>query len=114
MSNLKLLELVEFDECPPQTNGHDCGLFAVAVLLHLVEGKEVNSQTFRQSDIMILLKKLAVWESLESFETTTVSAIVRNCFLALRGTSIVNILVWKQLVQSVLKRWMILSIVRQQ
>jgi hypothetical protein len=122
MSDLKLLELVEFDECPPQTNGHDCGLFAVAVLLHLIEGKEVTSQTFRQSDVMILLKKLAevflsdhhVWESLESFETTTVSAIVRNCFLALRGTNIVDILVWKQLVQSVLKRWMILSIVRQQ
>jgi Ulp1 family protease len=48
MSDLKLLELVKFDECPPQTNGHDCGLFAVAVVLHLVEGKEVNSQTFRQ------------------------------------------------------------------
>jgi hypothetical protein len=99
MSDLKLLELVEFDECPPQTNGHDCGLFAVAVVLHLVEGKEVNSQTFRQLDITILRKRLEevflsdhrVWELRELFETTTVSAIVRNCFPALRGTSIVDI-----------------------
>jgi len=99
MSDLTLLELVEFDECPPQTNGHDCGLFAVAVVLHLVEGKEVNSQTLRQSDTTIHRKRLAevflsdhrVWESRESFETTTVSAIVRNCFPALRGTSIVDI-----------------------
>jgi hypothetical protein len=59
----------------------------------------VNSQTFRQSDITILQKRLAevflsdhrVWESRESFKTTTVSAIVRNCFPALRGTSIVDI-----------------------
>ena len=45
------MEVVEFDECSSQTNGHDCGLIAVAVVLHLVEGKEVNSQTFRPSDI---------------------------------------------------------------
>ncbi len=68
-------------------------------MLHLVEGKEVNSQTFRQSDITIFRRRLAevflsdhrVWKSRESFETTAVSAIVRNCFPALRGTSIVDI-----------------------
>jgi hypothetical protein len=51
MSDLELLEAVEFDECPSQTNGHDWGLFAVAVVLHLVKCQEVTSQTFRQSDI---------------------------------------------------------------
>jgi hypothetical protein len=99
MSDLKLLELVEFDECPPQTNGPDCGLFAVAVVLHLVEGKEVNSQTLRQSDTTIHRKRLAevflsdhrVWESRELFATSTVRAIVCNCFPALRGTSIFDI-----------------------
>jgi hypothetical protein len=51
MSDLELLEAVEFDECPSQTNGHEWGLFAVAVVLHLVKCQEVTSQTFRQSDI---------------------------------------------------------------
>jgi hypothetical protein len=59
MSDLELLEVVQFDECPSQTNGHNCGLFADAVVLHLVGGKEVNSQTFRQSNITKLRRKLA-------------------------------------------------------
>jgi hypothetical protein len=95
MSDLKLLEVIEFDDCPSQTNGHNCGLFAVAVVLHLVEGKEVNSQTFRQSDITKRWKKLAeVLASNHSVQelsgSKTVSEIICNCFPALRGTSIVD------------------------
>jgi hypothetical protein len=33
MSDSELLKVVEFDECPSQTNGYNCGLFAVAVVL---------------------------------------------------------------------------------
>jgi hypothetical protein len=72
-----------------------CGLFAVAVVLHRLDGKEVNNQTFRQSDIAKLRKKLAeVFASNHSVQelagSKTVSEIVRNCFPALQGTSIID------------------------
>jgi hypothetical protein len=74
---------------------YPCISFAVAVVLHLVEGKEVNVQTFTQSDITKLRKKLAkVLASNHSVQelagSKTVSEIVRDCFPALRGTSIVD------------------------
>jgi hypothetical protein len=37
--------------CPQQQNGVDCGLFAVAIILHLLEGIEVTETLFCQKDI---------------------------------------------------------------
>ena len=72
----------------------DC-LLLLCVVLHLVEGKVVNSQTFRQSDITKLWKKQAeVFASDQSVQelarSKTVSEIVCNSSLALRGTHIVD------------------------
>ena len=94
MSDLQLLKVVESDECPSQTNGYNCGLFAVAMVLRLADGKEGNSQTFRQLDITKLRKKLAEvfasnYSVQESAGSKTESEIVCSCFPALRGTSIV-------------------------
>ncbi|KAG7343092.1 Ulp1 protease family protein [Nitzschia inconspicua] len=63
--NLLLLEKQEyivqqavFRNCPKQSNSHDCGLFAVAVIWHLLEGKEVHSSVFTQGDIATLRQAL--------------------------------------------------------
>jgi hypothetical protein len=45
MFGLELLEVIECDECPSQMKGHHCKSFAVAVVLHPEEGKEVHNQT---------------------------------------------------------------------
>jgi hypothetical protein len=39
-------------------SGFDCGLFAVGVVLHLVEGKVITMETFTQQDITGLRAKL--------------------------------------------------------
>ncbi|KAG7360913.1 MULE transposase domain containing protein [Nitzschia inconspicua] len=78
--NLLLLEKQEyivqqavFRNCPKQSNSHDCGLFAVAVIWHLLEGKEVHSSVFTQGDIATLRQALyrglsanAEWATLEN------------------------------------------------
>lgn len=37
--------------CPQQLNGHDCALFAFAVVTHLARGIAVDEKTFTQNDI---------------------------------------------------------------
>jgi hypothetical protein len=90
-----VLNRVTYGHCPVQTNGYDCGLFAVIVVLHLVERKPLNTDTFDQKDISNLRSKLCtvfglnVEHSAELAYRTT-SEVVRNCFPALRGSSIIN------------------------
>jgi Ulp1 protease family, C-terminal catalytic domain len=50
---------VMYYPCPSQQNGIDCGLFAVAVILHLIDGIVVEKNTFDQSSITNLRKELA-------------------------------------------------------
>ena len=38
-------EEVVYYDCPQQRNGTDCGLFAVGVVLHLLEGKSIDSNS---------------------------------------------------------------------
>ncbi|KAG7343462.1 hypothetical protein IV203_021407 [Nitzschia inconspicua] len=78
--NLLLLEKQEyivqqavFRNCPKQSNSHDCGLFAVAVIWHLLDSKEVHSSFFTQGDIATLRQALyrglsanAEWATLEN------------------------------------------------
>jgi Ulp1 family protease len=47
-SNAELLKKVSYHECPSQQNSIDCGLFCVGVVLHLMDGINVNSTTFSQ------------------------------------------------------------------
>ncbi|KAG7345426.1 MULE transposase domain containing protein [Nitzschia inconspicua] len=62
-----------FRNCPKQNNSHDCGLFAVAVIWHLLEGKEIHSSVFTQDHIGALREALyrglssnAEWATLEN------------------------------------------------
>ena len=46
-----MLKLIKAQPCPQQTNGVDCGLFAVAVSILIVADLEVQKDTFTQADI---------------------------------------------------------------
>ena len=41
-----LNHMIGFRQCPGQYNGIDCGLFCIAVVLHLLDGKPVTEGTF--------------------------------------------------------------------
>ncbi|KAG7358495.1 MULE transposase domain containing protein [Nitzschia inconspicua] len=78
--NLLLLEKQDyvvqqavFRNCPNQNNSHDCGLFALDVIWHLLEGKEIHSSVFTQDHIGALREALyrglssnAEWATLEN------------------------------------------------
>ncbi|KAG7353549.1 Ulp1 protease family protein [Nitzschia inconspicua] len=68
-----IVQQAVFRNCPKQNNSHDCGLFAVAVIWHLLEGKEIHSSVFTQDHIGALREALyrgllpnAEWATLES------------------------------------------------
>ena len=46
-----LLSRTRYKDCPRQMNGHDCGIFAVAVVLHLSECLPLNTDTFSQGGV---------------------------------------------------------------
>ncbi|KAG7345622.1 Ulp1 protease family protein [Nitzschia inconspicua] len=50
-----IVQQAVFRNCPKQNNSHDCGLFAIAVIWHLLEGKEIHSSVFTQDHIGALL-----------------------------------------------------------
>ena len=52
-----LLNVVQVS-CPSQQNGIDCGLFAIAICLHIFEGTEIGPHIFTQQDITKLRKYL--------------------------------------------------------
>ncbi len=53
-----ILEGATIRECPSQMNTYDCGLYAVAVVLHLVNNVELNATTFNHSNIEKFRKHL--------------------------------------------------------
>jgi hypothetical protein len=46
-----LLSRTRYKDCPRQVNGYDCGIFAVAVVLHLSECLPLITDTFSQGDV---------------------------------------------------------------
>ncbi|KAG9305060.1 hypothetical protein G9A89_000533 [Geosiphon pyriformis] len=40
-----------YERCPQQRNAYDCGLFAVAAVLHLLDGHTTTEDLFHQNDI---------------------------------------------------------------
>jgi hypothetical protein len=46
-----ILKIAQYKDCPIQQNSHDCSLFGLITLIHLAEGKAIDSFTFSQSDI---------------------------------------------------------------
>ncbi|KAI2505724.1 hypothetical protein MHU86_8686 [Fragilaria crotonensis] len=85
-----LFKRVEYGECPRQFNGFDCGLFAVGIVLHLVEGKVITMETFTQQDITGLRAKLTAVFGGEGTGLGTTSQVVRACFPKLNGSSILD------------------------
>jgi hypothetical protein len=90
----ELNEMVEYHDCPRQRNGIDCGLFAVGVVLHLLEGKAINSKTFSPKDIHRLRLELSM--HFKTYQPPSwifryhhrTSQLVRDCFPELKGTTI--------------------------
>jgi hypothetical protein len=86
-----LLQNVQYQDCPRQLNGYDCGLFAVGVILHLVEGKDIGTETFTQEHITNLRSELVtVFASDDGAASETTSRVVRSCFPQLNGSSILD------------------------
>jgi hypothetical protein len=47
----KLLSRMKYSSCPQQDNCFDCGLFSVAIVLHILDGQEITRQLFSQENI---------------------------------------------------------------
>ena len=55
----EVMKKVEYNNCPGQLNGIDCGLFAIGVVLHLFDGIEVDRDTFTHRNCSRLRLKLS-------------------------------------------------------
>jgi hypothetical protein len=86
-SDVALLRRVEYRDCPRQLNGYDCGIFAVAVVLHLLDQKPVDTTAFTQSDVTEGRNHLARALNARSHVIPdTTSKLFRNCFPLLAET----------------------------
>ena len=86
-SDVALLRRVEYRDCPRQLNGYDCGIFAVAVVLHLLDRKLVDTTAFTQSDVTEGRNHLARALNARSHVIPdTTSKHFRNCFPLLAET----------------------------
>jgi hypothetical protein len=86
-----LLQNVQYQDCPRQLNRYDCGLFAVGIILHLVEGKDIGTETFTQEHITNLWSELVtVFASDDGTASETTSRVVHSCFPQLNGSSILD------------------------
>ena len=45
------MELIQVQPCPQQMNAVDCGLFAVAISVHILEGVQIQKDAFNQTHI---------------------------------------------------------------
>jgi hypothetical protein len=68
----------------------DCGLFAVGVVLHLIEGIDVTRETFRQQGVTNLQSTLVTVFGGDGADLGTTSQVVRDCFPQSRGSSILD------------------------
>ena len=86
-----ILQSVFYESCPEQLYGFDCGLFAVAVCLHLAEQKAVERNSFAQYNGVtktrrLLSECLSVKNAIvdvDNEELETTSSHFRGCFLLL-------------------------------
>ena len=87
-SDTEVLKRVHYKDCPSQENGHDCGIFAVATVLHLAEHIPLTSKSFLQTHVTKARLELA--KTLCSDTTLMTSAVFRDHFPLLCGRSIVD------------------------
>jgi Ulp1 protease family, C-terminal catalytic domain len=97
LSDDEVLRKVEYHDCPGQLNGIDCGLFCVGVVLHLLDGIEVDRNTFTHRHCSRLRMKLSthfthVVHNREDEDAMSIPTgqVVRDSYPLLQGTSIVG------------------------
>jgi hypothetical protein len=91
--SIEVFEKVRYHSCPAQRNGIDCGLFCVGIVLHILDRKTVDSNTFTYHNVTELSFKLSTHFTQDDNEPNhqpTTSQVVRDCFPKLQGTSIVS------------------------
>ena len=88
-SDTDLLQRVQYKGCPIQKNGHDCGIFAVAAILHLAERIPLTSKSFSQTHVTKARLELAKTLCSDSALSMT-SAVFRDHFPLLCGRSILH------------------------
>jgi Ulp1 protease family, C-terminal catalytic domain/SWIM zinc finger/Transposase, Mutator family len=86
-TDAELLRRIHYRDCPRQLNGYDCGIFAVAVVLHLAERKEVDDTTFCQEHVT---RGRAELSKAFSGAGGMTSDVFRKCFPLLCSTSILE------------------------
>jgi hypothetical protein len=75
-----LLQRAEYRDCPRQDNGYDCGIFTVAVELHLLEERVVDEKAFNQSHATEARKQLATaFINVKSPSRLHTCDVFRNC-----------------------------------
>jgi Ulp1 family protease len=87
-TDANLLCRVQYQDCPEQKNGFDCGIFAVAIVLHLAEQIDLKRDTFSQVDVTKARSQLA--KALGSKSAFMTSDVFRNCFPCLCGRNIIE------------------------
>ena len=97
LSDDEVLRKVDYHDCPGQLNGIDCGLFCIGVVLHLLDGIEVDRDTFTHRHCSRLRMKLSTHFTHvvhnpddEDAMSIPTGQVVRDCFPLLQGTSIVR------------------------
>jgi hypothetical protein len=85
-----LNHMIGFHQCPGQYNDIDCGLFCIAVVLHLLDDKPVTEGTFNFNHCILLRSKLAAHFNRDNGAYEQTSQVVRDCFPQLKGTSILS------------------------
>ena len=88
-SDTDLLQRVQYKDCPIQKNGHDCGIFAVAAILHLAEQIPLTSKSFSQTHVTKARFELAKTLCSDSALSMT-SAVFQDHFPLLCDRSILH------------------------
>ena len=93
----EVLKKVKYHNCPGQRNGIDCGLSCIGIVLHLLDGIEVDRGTFTHRNCSRLRLKLSTHftdvvhhaDNKDAMSQPT-GQVVHDCFPLLQGPSIVG------------------------
>ncbi len=91
--DLICFDIIAFHQCPGQYNGINCGLFCIAVVLHLLDFKTVTEDNFNFNfnHCILLRSKLAAHFNRKNDDANEqTSQVVRDCFPELKGTTILS------------------------
>jgi hypothetical protein len=89
-TDLNVIPRVQYKHCPRQENGFDCGIFAVACILHLAERQTLQMDTFSQANVTKARSELANAFASTSAVMKRTGHQFRNCFPNLRRESIIS------------------------